>query len=76
MANLDYKEYLHAEIGAIIKSGRKVAYAIVVVRMTPGGKFANAKPCPVCQLAIKESGIQEVWYSNDSGNLELMLGED
>ena len=66
-----HKIYLHAEISALIKSKRRV-YSMVVVRITRTKKFALSKPCPVCQLAIKESDIRKVYYTNDAGELVLL----
>lgn len=63
-AGLPMKEFLHAEIAAIIKAQRVgVPYSIKIERYTKDGIPANACPCPVCQLAIKESGIKEVTFT-------------
>lgn len=61
------KEYLHAECNAIIRSkGRGVS--LVVVRVDSKGNPCNARPCPVCSLAIKEHGlIKNICYTSDIG---------
>ncbi len=58
------KIYLHAEIAAIIKAkGEGDAYKIKIERYSKDGSPRNAKPCPVCELAIKEAGISFVEYT-------------
>ncbi len=54
--------YLHAEIAALVKC-REQPYKIKVERRTKDGKLANAEPCPICKLGIKEAGIKFVEYS-------------
>jgi len=64
------KIYLHAEIAALVKC-RVECDTIVVARL--GGhdhnQLRNAKPCPICQLALEEAGIKNVIYSTDNGFL-------
>lgn len=48
-----HKQYLHAEISALVKSP-KDADTIVIVRLDKQGHPACAKPCPVCQMAIRQ----------------------
>ena len=64
------KIYLHAEIAALVKC-RVECDTIVVARL--GGhdhnQLRNAKPCPICQLALEEAGIKNVIYSTDDGFL-------
>lgn len=54
--------YLHAEIAALVKC-KGEPYKIVIKRINKDGTLGLAKPCPVCELAIKESGIKIVEYS-------------
>jgi tRNA(Arg) A34 adenosine deaminase TadA len=67
MANkcgLPEKQYLHAEISAIIKCrDLKKAFRILVTRLNKHGEPALAKPCPVCQSAIIASGIRNVEHT-------------
>ncbi len=67
-AGLDPKQYLHAEIAALVRCRRPVD-SIVVARVNSEGKLRNARPCPICQLALQEAGIQKVWYTTDLGFL-------
>lgn len=60
---LEYKEYLHAEIAAILKAKDKKIYRISVERYGKDGQPLLAKPCPICQEAIKAYGIQVVEYT-------------
>ena len=70
MVGLDEKIYLHAEIAALVRC-KGEADTIVVARL--GGHYGyelrNAKPCPICSLALKEAGIENVYYSTDDGFL-------
>jgi tRNA(Arg) A34 adenosine deaminase TadA len=62
------REYLHAEIGALVKSYTK-AESIVVVRITKRGLTRCARPCDICMLALKEAGVKSIYYSDDNGKL-------
>lgn len=62
------KEYLHAEIAALVRC-RHDPYSLLVVRITGRGLLANSAPCDVCRLAIVEAGIKVVEYSDRTGNL-------
>jgi deoxycytidylate deaminase len=57
-----HKVYLHAEIDALIKAQGK-GYKIKIERYGKNGEPKNAKPCPICELAIKEAGIKFVEYT-------------
>ena len=56
------KEYLHAEIAAILKAGTKKIHTIKIVGWSSSGNKIEAKPCPICMEAIKTFGIKEVIY--------------
>ena len=58
------KIYLHAEIHAIIKCrDLSKAHKLVVMRFDNSGKPKLAKPCPVCESAIRAAGIKEVVHT-------------
>lgn len=59
------REYLHAEIAAIIRCRDKInkAHKIRVERYGKDGEPRLAKPCEVCVLAIQEVGISEIEYT-------------
>lgn len=57
------KVYLHAEIHSIIKAGGKLIHTIEIERNSKKGIPLLAKPCPICQEAIKAYGIKNVIYS-------------
>lgn len=61
-AGMPYKEFLHAEILAIIRA-KKPIHRISVARLNRQGKMRLAKPCEICQLAIEEAGIRLVEYT-------------
>lgn len=54
--------YLHAELSALLKA-RGVVHKLVVMRYNKHGKPVIAKPCPSCQLAIKEFGVKYVEHT-------------
>jgi tRNA(Arg) A34 adenosine deaminase TadA len=65
---LHEKIFLHAEIAALVKC-REECDTIVVARVNPQGNIRMAKPCPICDLALKEAGVNHVYYTTDHGFL-------
>lgn len=59
------RPFLHAEIDAItkLKKRAKDAYLISIERYWKDGTPALAKPCKICELAIKQANIQEIVYT-------------
>lgn len=56
--------FLHAEIAALVKLPRNSnPHKIFVERFYKSGKPANAKPCKVCEAALKHYGIKFVEYT-------------
>jgi tRNA(Arg) A34 adenosine deaminase TadA len=64
MVGQSEKVFLHAEIHAIVRC-RKLhkAYKILVSRWDKNGKALLAKPCLICQSAIKAAGIKYVEHT-------------
>lgn len=61
---LPVKQFLHAEIHAIIRCKDLTrARKIVVSRFGARGEPKNAKPCPVCISAIRAAGIKYVEHT-------------
>ena len=54
--------YVHAELSALLKARQQV-HKLVVVRYNKDGTPGNAKPCEICQLAIKEFGVRHVEHT-------------
>jgi len=70
--NEDKKIFNHAEIKCIdkaMKSG-KIVHMLKVERIE-NGLYENAKPCNICQFAIKYFRIKKVIYSTREGFKEL-----
>ena len=65
---------VHAEVNACIKSGKENLnkYKLIVIRINRNNQIKNSKPCLGCQGIINQFGVNEVWYSTDSGNFEQM----
>lgn len=58
------REFLHAEIAALLKCKTKIPHTIKVFRYDNDGFYRCAKPCPICLEAIKAFGVQEIWYTD------------
>ena len=69
-AGFPHKISLHAELRALISSERPVT-ALIVARVDKKGNLKLAKPCGLCQLAIEDHGVEEVWYSTEDGFVEF-----
>jgi len=68
--NRPNRQYLHAEIAALVKA-RKEPFGILVVRITKSGLIRMARPCNICIMAIREAGIKNVYYSGNDGLIHL-----
>ena len=71
IAGQDEKQFLHAEIAAILAAGGKEINCLNIYRRDALGNYANAKPCIICQLAIKMFDIKEVYYSTPTSMKRL-----
>ena len=64
-----WASHMHAEMN-VLRFARP-GDEIEVIRVTKSGdRFTMAKPCPLCQEAIKKSGIKKVRYTNWDGEWE------
>lgn len=66
---------LHAEISALLGNTYRelkgcTAY---IYREHRSGEKALAKPCPSCEIALKEAGIKKVCYTTEEGYKEERL---
>lgn len=63
-AGLPEKEFLHAEVSAIIKcKDLSKAHKISIFRFNIDGSPALARPCPVCMSAIEAAGIKTIVHT-------------
>ncbi len=62
-AGCESKQFLHAEIAALVKCRGTKPYKIKIIRVNKKGELRNAKPCPLCDLGIRAAGIRLVEYS-------------
>ena len=60
--------FLHAEIAALVKA-RSHVDSVMVMRIIQNGEIKMAKPCKICEMALKEARVKQVWYTNDEGVL-------
>lgn len=63
LANQPERVFLHAEVAALLKCKENNAHSIVIERFKKDGTPGNAKPCPICERAIKAWGIQRITYT-------------
>jgi deoxycytidylate deaminase len=59
----EHKQFLHAEISAIVNLRGGVPHKIKIERFNKHGDPMLAKPCQICELAIKKSGIKYIEYT-------------
>jgi tRNA(Arg) A34 adenosine deaminase TadA len=55
--------YLHAEVAALLKCKEKKPYAMHIERFRKDGTPGLAKPCPICEAAIRAWGVQQITYT-------------
>lgn len=62
----------HAEFSTLIGNHKLdlVDSHILVTRLTPGGQYLMAKPCPECFKFIKAAGISRIYFTNENGDIE------
>ena len=60
LSNQPDRIYLHAEIDCLNKATKPID-TMIILRNDKVGNFVSAKPCPVCQTALK--GIKHVYHS-------------
>jgi deoxycytidylate deaminase len=62
-AGLPDAVYIHAEIDALIRARGRQIHKILVIRYGADGKPANAKPCKICQLALKDYNVKHIQHT-------------
>jgi deoxycytidylate deaminase len=64
----------HAEQVALGKlwPDHRVGTRVVSIRMRKDGNLGMAKPCPKCEVMLREAGVKSVTYSNYDGQMEKM----
>ena len=61
--------YQHAEVAALLRAGDKKVHRILVQRFDSQGNPKLAKPCLICQEAIKLWGVQVLEYTQEAPEL-------
>lgn len=60
----------HSEINCLRKTDNSVNFDkcdIVIISKKRNGEFRLARPCDVCMSAIKDYGIENIYYTNRNG---------
>lgn len=65
LAGIPEKEFLHAEIRALLRAKDRKVHSIHIERYHKDGSTALAQPCPACTLAISSFGVQYVTYTEE-----------
>jgi deoxycytidylate deaminase len=68
----EYKDKVHAELGAVLKAGKTRVHSILVQRFNKDGNGANAKPCRACQCMLKAYGVKVVKFTTEDGIKEYI----
>jgi len=63
LVGMPEKEYLHAEIAAIIRAKDRKIYRITIERYDAQGNPVSAAPCPICLGAIKAFNISVIEHT-------------
>ncbi len=69
----EHKVWKHAELSAVLASGKKEIDSILVQRFHKNGLMANAKPCKTCQEMLKAFGVKLVKYTHEEGIKEYVV---
>lgn len=69
----EQKDKVHAELAAVLASGRKNIYSIFVQRFHNDGRLALAAPCPTCKAMLKGFGVKIVRYTTEEGIKEYEI---
>lgn len=67
-----FKNSLHAEQAALMNLDwtKLKGCSILVLRVLKSKKIlSNAKPCTMCQLLLNTIGINDIYYSNEFGEI-------
>jgi tRNA(Arg) A34 adenosine deaminase TadA len=57
--------FVHAEVACLLRAGDTPVHKLVVERYHKAtGQPLNAKPCPICQLAIADWGVEIVEHTS------------
>jgi tRNA(Arg) A34 adenosine deaminase TadA len=59
--------FLHAEVASLVGLGyndKPKAYKISIARVMKNGRTALAKPCRICQEALKDFNIRVIEFTN------------
>lgn len=57
----------HSEVNCLRKSDESINFSkceIVIISKKKDGEFRLARPCDVCMTAIKDFGINKIYYTN------------
>lgn len=62
---------IHAELDVMMKCGKEDlrGHDMIVLRVDGTGKLNNSRPCIGCMGAIKQFGVDNIYYSNCNGQI-------
>lgn len=68
LAGIPEKEFLHAEIRALLRAKDRKVHSIHIERYHKNGLPALAQPCPACALALAAFGVLNVTYTKEQAS--------
>lgn len=69
----EQKDKVHAELAAVLASGRKNIHSILVQRFHNDGTMALAAPCPTCKAMLRGFGVKIVRFTTKEGIKEYEI---
>lgn len=57
------RQYLHAELHALLAAGEHTVYRVHVERYNRYGEPVLAAPCPACRLALHDWGVKRITHT-------------
>jgi deoxycytidylate deaminase len=70
---MKWNNSLHAEQKAILNARRDLnGYDMLVIRIGKSGSLLLAKPCEVCMRTIEYVGINNIFFSNNEGEIKKL----
>lgn len=63
----DFLRGTHAEVAAVLRHPYPHHGTLYVARFARDGQAVLARPCAVCQRALKALGVREVYYTDAEG---------
>ena len=64
----DFSCFLHAEIASLVRA-REPVDSVMVMRVIQNGDIKMSRPCKICEMAMREAKVRQIWYTDNEGIL-------